>query len=112
MKFKVFYVDGTVYTGTVEATPTDNVLVIVEYSKEHGRRLVTNGDYYCWDEKRQRWFPGDMMHFIQYLREYGMKRVLFGRTVDNEEWNEVMKRATSDPDFPPKTGYDFLEDKP
>lgn len=111
MKFKVFYADGSVYSGAVETTPTDNVLVIVERSREHGRRLVSNGDYYCWDAKRERWFPGDFMHFVQYLREDGMKRVLFGRTVENDEWNDVMRRATNDPDFPAKTGYDFHERK-
>jgi len=110
--FRVYYKGGSTYIGPVENTPTDNVLVIVEFSNQHGRRLVSNGDYYCWDDKLQRWFPGDFIHFIQYMREPGMKRALFGRTVGPDEWNETMKRANSDPDFPTRSAYDFLEPRP
>lgn len=110
--FRVYYSDGSTYDGPPENTPIFEVLVIVERSKEHGYRLVTNGDYYCWDNERKRWLPGDELHMIQYLHRPGWKRVLLGITVNNNEWNDVMKRATSDPDFPVKTGYDFHEVKP
>ncbi len=110
--FRVYYDTGGTYSGPVEGTPIFGVLVIVERSLEHGRRLVTNGDYYCWDEKRKRWLPGDYPHLVQYLHRPGWKRVLMGVTVNSDEWNEVMKRATNDPDFPVKTGYDFHEVKP
>lgn len=112
IKFRIYYINGKTYSGPPELAPVDGVLVIVERSKFHGRRLVTNGDVYCWDPIREQWLPGDDMWFDQYMREPGWKRVLFGRTVSDDEWNEVVTKATSDPDFPIKTAYDFLERVP
>jgi len=115
MKFKVYYErhgkeEFPTYTGDPFDTPAMGVLVIVEESKEHGRRLVTNGDYYVWDGAR--WWPTDMPGLFQYLNKPGPRRVLLGVMVDMDEWNKVMWAATNDPEFPAKTGYDFYEAKP
>lgn len=117
MRFKVYYKrkDGEFPTFSGDGrnvfdTPMPFVLAIVEESKRHGRRLVTNGDYYVLRDSS--WHPVDLPGLFQYWLEPGAQKVLMGITVSAEEWNDVMRLATNDPDFPPKTGYDFLEVKP
>jgi hypothetical protein len=104
--FKVFYADGSTYTGDAFDAPAWGVLLIAETDKDHGRRIVSNGDYYVWEE---RWRAKDFVGLIDYLAQPGPRKVLIGRMVDNEIWNETFKRANEDADFPARTGYGFHE---
>lgn len=100
-QFKVYYSDHTIYEGDPFNTPIFKVLVIVERHKNHGRILISGGDYYGWDGKH--WLAFDYPGLLQYLMEPGPRRVLIGIKVEEDEWNAVMRKAYYDPDFPPKT---------
>ena len=107
--FRVYYKGGATYDGDPFETPVLGVLVILENSPEHGRRLVTQGDYYVWDAEASRWWAVDYPGMIQYLVEPGAKRVLLGVMVSAEEWTRAMQAAEADPDFPERTAYDAHE---
>lgn len=105
--FKVFYDNGSTYVGDPFYAPVLGVLVIVEDDSEHGRRIIQNADYYCWDNRGDgdRWWESDFVGLVDYLITPGAKRVLIGKLVPNKVQEEVFQRAYNDPDFAPKTAY-------
>lgn len=107
--FRIYYKGGMTYEGAPENAPIFDVLVIVEKDANHGKRLVTHGDYFCWEDNR--WRPYDYPGLIQYLKNPGWKRVLLGVMADEKEWTETYKRALNDANFPVKTAYDMYEVK-
>ena len=106
--FRVYYSDGSTYEGAVESTPIFEVLMIVERDADHGRRLVSNGDYYIYDDGK--WLAVDFVGMLQYMARPSMeKRFLVGVMVHSEKWNNVVRRARSDPDFPTQTALSAYE---
>lgn len=105
--YKVYYANGSTYSGDPLYAPALGVLVIVESDPEHGRRIIQNADYYLWDDRGDglRWFESDYPGLIDYLIQPGAKRVLFGRLVPNCIFQAVFTKAYNDPDFEPKTGW-------
>lgn len=113
LPWRVYYscTDGRTFDGAVEDAPVFHVLLIVERCPDHGRRIVSGGDYYCWIVEEARWRAVDFIGMVQYLSTSGWKRVLVGEMVDSELWNKTMQLAMSDPDFPVKTGFASYEHK-
>ena len=110
MKYRVYYSDGSTHdSGDPYDTPIWGVLAIVELSKRHGRRVVSGGDYYVWSGTR--WMSVDGIGMVQYLAKLGARavRVLVGEMVDEELWQDTMRMANTDPDFPERTAYDPYE---
>lgn len=105
--YKVYYDDGTTYTGDPFNAPVLGVLVIVEDDKLHGRRIIQNADYYCLDDRGEglQWWESDFVGLIDYLITPGAKRVLIGRLVPNTVQQRIVEHAMNDPEFLPKTGY-------
>lgn len=109
INFRVYYADAEPYAGDPFLAPALGVLVIVEVDPEHGRRLVSSKDYYIWDGGR--WWSVDYIGMLDYLIRPGAKRVLFGRTVENEAWYATMRLANEDPDFPARTAWGAKEER-
>lgn len=107
-KFKIFYDGQEPYTGDPQTAPVLGVLCIIEIDKDHGRRLVTNGDYYV---LRERWYAVDFVGLVDYLVQPGWKKVLIGRLIDREEYYKAIHQAETDPDFPIRTGWAQGEEK-
>jgi hypothetical protein len=107
LNWRIYYDDREPFDGDAFETPALGVLVIVEKDVEHGRRIVSGGDYYVF--KEDRWFAVDFIGMVDYLIQPGPKRVLIGRMVSNERWNEVYSKAYNDEDFPVKTAYGVYE---
>lgn len=105
--FRVYYEGGATYDGDPWGAPGLGVLVIVESDPDHGRRLVTGGDYYVWREER--WWSVDWIGMIDYLLQPGPRKVLIGRITTNEIYRDTYIRADSDPDFPARTAYGCME---
>jgi hypothetical protein len=108
--WKIYYSDGTTYTGVPENAPAFGVQVIVHQDKEHGKYLVHNYDYYWY--LNNRWEGGDIVGLIDYLAFHRPSIVCFGRIISNEEFQEIYSTALMDKDFKPKTAYSFREKKP
>ena len=105
--FKVFYDDGTTYTGDPFNAPVLGALIVVEDDKDHGRRIISMCDYFCWDDRGDglHWWGVDFIGMIDYLTRPGVKRILIGRIVANTLWNEIYQKAMTDCDFHPKTAW-------
>ena len=116
MNWRVYYANGNTYSnqdGAPENAPARDVQVIVMKDGDHGWRTQTEHDYYVWDERSNwlRWWGVDQFGLYDYLIEPGFKKVLFGRTISSQEYNEIIKRANEDKDFPRKTSYANKERK-
>lgn len=105
LDYRIYYEHET-YSGPHWDAPAWGVLLIVEKDREHGRRIVSNGDYYVWDK---RWWAKDWIGLVDYLQQPGPKKVIFGRMVPNEVWNETFLRADNDEAFPVRTGQGCYE---
>jgi len=101
--FRVYYDGGATYDGDVWLAPAWGVLCIVEADPDHGRRIVSNGDYYVWQDGR--WWDVDYVGLVDYLARPGARKVLIGRLVSNEEYGRAYNAANNDPEFPARTGY-------
>lgn len=83
---KYFYPDGFSYEGN--NPPARGVQVIVQ-EDDSGPYMTTGADYYIWREDR--WVGVDIFGLFDYLIESGL--VLFGRTITNDEYREILQRA-------------------
>ena len=107
--WKIFYGDGSTYSnldGSPYDAPSDNVQAIVIRDPTIGRGIVAKCDLYWWVESEQQWFGlMDKLGYglFDYLRQPGPKKVIFGRTVSNADYDAAIKAAIADPDFPPKS---------
>ena len=104
MKWKIYYDDNRT-TSNLDEKPenveTRGVMCIVIENGEVGRQLVARHDYFWYVDGN--WAGGDIFGLFDYLLEPGFKKVLFGRTIDSDKYESIIKRALEDPDFPPKT---------
>ena len=111
MDFKVYYLGGDTYHGAVKNTPIWLTLLIVEKDELHGRKIVSGGDYYVY-EPNGKWMSVDYAGMLQYMsRPFMEKRFLVGVMVDSKDWDDVVRKARSDPDFPPQTALSAYETK-
>lgn len=114
--FRVYYskhADQKIFDGhedNIGLTPVDEVLVIVQQDKEHGRKLVSKGDYYIWDDDCM-WLACDRETKDMYMRRPGMHRYLRGVMVSNAEFDEVMRKARLDLNFPEQTALHVFESR-
>lgn len=106
MKFKVYYSNGTTCSSdeyTPETLPARDVQVIVQDDPDVGWATTHTRDYYLWRDGR--WVGADIFGLWDYLSRPGWKRVLFGRTLLRDEFNEVYQRAKADKNFASKHGF-------
>jgi hypothetical protein len=115
MRWRVYYGDGSTFSdedGTIEMTPALNVQAIVQSDPDPhgtGRHVIHGGgqrpnrvpiDYYWWDPGRGMWVGGDLFGLWDYLTRPGWRKVLFGRTIPDQDYQAIIVRAGDDPDFP------------
>jgi len=110
----VWYADGTsMHSDEVgpEVLPALGVIVIVQYDARHGWAAVTGTDYYVWDDRGggPRWWGVDQAGWYDYLISPGWRVTLFGRMVESERYNEILRLAFRDPRLPPKLAYGARE---
>ena len=105
--FRVYYHGGETFSGNAFDAPFFGVLLILETDREHGRRMISEADYYVWEDGR--WWGKDQIGLIDYLSTPGEKKVICGRMVSNEDYASARKAADSDEDFAERTGYHVYE---
>lgn len=104
MKWMIFYDDGTTYSdvdGSPFDAPSRGVQIICHECPDVGRTLNGKEDYYWWNGTR--WFGGDQFGLFDYLISNGPKKVIFGRVIDNESFQKIIKQATTHPYLPNKS---------
>jgi len=111
-QFKIYYSNGTTYVGDIANAPIWEVVLILEKDSEHGRKIVSGGDYFVYDYESGKFISGDFVTMLQYMARPGdKKRFLVGVMLDNKTWNKIMKQAREDIDFPIQTATHIYEDK-
>lgn len=110
MWWRIYYGDGSIFSGDPEGAPARNVQVIVQHCPDHGWQAVSGTDYYVW--RGGRWFGVDKFGLYDYLIDPGWKRVLFGRTLTREEYNLIWQQMMADPEMPKKTAFNKRERRP
>lgn len=104
--WRIYYADGSTFDweqGLPAEAPGRGVICIVQPDPDTGRHRVSGFGYYWWRDHG--WFGGDLFGLFDYLQDPGQKVVKFGRTVSNERFREICRRADNDADFPPRSGY-------
>jgi hypothetical protein len=108
LQWRVYYGNGDTFSdknGEPSQAPAQNVQAVAVIDREVGRFILSHWDYYWFDHDTDRWWGGDQFGMWDYLTRPGWKRVLFGRSLGNDSFNAVMRRAVNDPDLPVKTGW-------
>lgn len=109
--WRIYYDDGTTYTGPPELAPKLGVQVIAQVDHDHGRHLLHDPTLGYWWWIGDRWYIGDVFGLWDHLAQPGFKIVLFGRSIERERHQAILHLAANDPDLPacPKTGWQPAE---
>lgn len=110
--WKIYYGDRTTFDneqGSFEDAPTLDIQCIVIKDDRVGKWVLSKMDFYWWRFDLDRWEGGDHFGLWDYLTMPGLKKVLFGRTLSNSDYDEIMKLAINDMDFPVKSAKHPLE---
>lgn len=95
----IYYGDGLTYDerdGDAYAAPARDVQMVAVADPDHGWYLCRSNDYYWYLSETDVWQGGDVFGLWDYLIEPGPKKVLFGRTVSNAEFEKILMRAYAD----------------
>jgi hypothetical protein len=96
MEWQIFYDDDSTFSsedGGPEAAPCRGVIAIVCRDPGAGFLVCSRFDFYHWREDG--WYGGEFVGLIDYLFEPGWKTVKFGRTIDNQKFQEIHARAAA-----------------
>lgn len=108
MQWKIYYGDGSTYSdldGPPELAPKRDVQAIPHTSGLTGHRVERTNDYYVWTPERGGWRGVDQFGLFDYLIEPGVKIVLFGRMLNNEEYRAILAQSSRDPDLPKRSAW-------
>lgn len=110
-RWRIYYADGSTFAdedGPAEDAPALGVQAINQMvGTPEGRQMLhgagqrpnrTPVDYFVLDEGDE-WLGVDLFGLWDYLQRPGWRKVLFGRTISNPEFAEILYRAGHDPDF-------------
>lgn len=95
--FSVYYEDSVI-TDTdcpIQDLPGLGVLVIGQIV-DGQPQILLKSDFYWFEESEQRWWGADQAGLWDYLQRPGWKKVLFGRTVSNQDFGKAQARAMRD----------------
>lgn len=112
MDWKVWYDDGGAVSSedcSVPDVPTRGVQAIAYPDLATGYRVLSQHDYYWWEHDAGQWFGGDTFGLWDYLAQPGWKKVLFGRSMTDEEYEALLRRASNDSELPEKSAFDSSE---
>lgn len=104
MRFRIYYGDGTAYSGDPYLAPASNVQVIAQEdrSAESGYILIhgianasqSGLGIYCWRDDGYGWDIHDEAGLYDYLFNYrGPKAIIFGRTIPSDVFFGILGRA-------------------
>ena len=98
-RFRIYYGDGSTYSGDPFYAPPSNVQVIVMENpdRSNGQTLIMTKprDFYLW--RGGRWWACNEAGFYDLLMyEIGPKAVLFGRTIESDKYSAIVQRAKAE----------------
>ena len=106
LKWRIYYGDGTTVDSSqcdVYDVPARNVQVAASHTPDPqhstGCLPVHRKDYYWWEPDCEEWSGGDLFGLFDYLIQPGPKKVLFGRTIEADDYRRIIKAACEDRDL-------------
>lgn len=99
MRFRIYYADRSTYSDT-NGTPFDAPAFGVQWVTTMLPRWwgIYGQDYYWLDNDR--WEGGNIGGLIDYLQRPGPRKVLWGRTIPDEDFIAIRERALHDAEYP------------
>lgn len=99
-KWTIIYSDGTTFSseqGSPEEAPPFGVICIPQPDPDNGRNIMHGWDWYYYNDVEGNgpmWWGCDLQGLLdRLLHRLPVKAVLQGRTVSNDVWVDLMKRA-------------------
>lgn len=107
LSWRIYYDDGSTYDsaqGEPHEAPGLGVQAVVQVDERVGRVILTRFDWYYYRYDLGEWWASDYFGLLDQLTSDTERRVGAVRSGRNAaSYHEVMLRAQSDPDFPPKS---------
>ena len=102
MNWRIYYADGSTFSGDAADAPGLGVIVIAlkHPDPEIGAYIQHQADYYIW--LGDRWLACDLFRLWQYLFIEKLdhpKHALAGQTIDNDHYMQILRAAKQDKDF-------------
>ncbi len=107
MKWRVYYVGGATFSnedGDVWQAPGYGVMAVCQPEPDVGLETLHAFDYYIFMRGQWRGLSGHdglLDHMTAHAKE--VQAVIAGRQVPRQEYQDVMRIALHDPDFPRKS---------
>ena len=100
MAWRIYYDDGSTFTGKPEDAPRVGVVAIAQHNGQHGPLVIHGFDYY-WhqpvDDPAGEWQGGEIFGLWDYMtRVEGRPLVLFGRWMPTDAFQAIFERAKRD----------------
>lgn len=112
MEWRIYYDHGGIFDssmGSPAEAPAHGVICICTQDEKLGRLVLNGFDFYCYHEDGE-WFGCDQWGMIdKLLHNLPFSAWKMGRTVRTLVFDETIRRATHDPDFPIKSGHSKQE---
>lgn len=108
LDWRIYYADGSRFDsgkGDAMAAPGFGVVCVVAPNESSGRTVLAGFDFYFWHAPSGSWWGSDLIGLVtrQAQRE-PTEAVSIGTTIDTARFDETMREARSDPDFPRLSG--------
>jgi hypothetical protein len=104
--WRIYYSDGSTFDseqGSPEDAPSFGVVCIVQPDPDRKRNIMHGWDWYYYNDvegNAPMWWGCDVAGLHdRLLHNLGVRAVKLGRTVSNDVWQKLLKRADLDPDF-------------
>jgi len=101
--WRIYYDDGTTFDsndGLPHEAPPRGFILVVGYDETNTRYIMQGWDHYCFDKESDQWWGMDVHGLIDRLCLNKIYAYKLGRTVRKTVWQELLKAANNDPDFP------------
>lgn len=106
MSYKIYYDDGS--TSIDEVTQPYRVICIAQPRELTGREVLRAHPYYIYKEGY--WRPAeDLASLVQQVIYFApvIEAVVMGIWTDEENYQEIIRRAMTDPELPRRSAEDF-----
>lgn len=108
MDWRIYYGDGSTFDSTQgepEDAPAFDFQCVVQPDPRVGRTVMAGWDWYYYRVDIGEWWGSDIHGLLDLLlHRFPIKAVCQGRHSYNPVYTEIIKKASEDPDFEPKSG--------
>lgn len=105
--WKIFYDDGSTFSsdeGQPHDAPTEGFVCALGYNESGARYIMHGWDFYRFDRESDQWWGMNVYGLHDCLRRNNVYAYKEGRTLTDKRFQEIMRNAHTDPDFPQGVG--------